>query len=102
MVTSDILPSVLLRSGIAIAQLGRRFDVERLCALLGGIPLGMELAAGWADVLSPAEIAAEVDASIDFPESQTADRPDRHASLRAVFESSWRRLSEPERYALAG
>jgi predicted ATPase len=31
--------------------------VEQICARLGGMPLAIELAAGWADTLSVSEIA---------------------------------------------
>ncbi len=77
-----------------------RSDVEMLCARLGGLPLGIEMAAAWADMLSPAEIVSEIDRSLDFLESEEADRPDHHRSLRAVFDASWHRLTDAEQRAL--
>lgn len=69
----------------------------RICELVEGMPLGIELAAAWADVLPLDEIAHEIERSIDFLSSDRRDAPERHRSLRAVFASSWRALDESER-----
>ncbi len=76
-------------------------DIERICRLVLGMPLGIELAAGWVELLSPAEIAAEIERSLDFLEAGWQDAPERHSTLRAVFNSSWQLLSEEERDKLA-
>ena len=73
--------------------------VQQICRLLDGMPLGIELAAGWIGALSPQQIQAEMQRSFDFLESPMQDVPDRQRSLRAVFETSWQRLSEQERAA---
>ncbi|HSJ89249.1 MAG TPA: BTAD domain-containing putative transcriptional regulator, partial [Anaerolineales bacterium] len=70
--------------------------VTEICRLVEGMPLGIELAAGWLEVLTPAEIAAEVTRSLDFLETDLQDVSDRQRSIRAVFESSWKMLSEEE------
>jgi predicted ATPase len=75
-------------------------DVIRLCRLVDGMPLGLELAATWLPVLSCAEIAAEIERDLDFLTSSIRNVPDRHRSMRAVFESSWNLLPEAERNAL--
>lgn len=72
----------------------------RLCGLLGGLPLGIELAAHWVDHYSTDEIADALQSDLDSLEARTRDAPDRHRSLRAVFEHSWRLLSEEEQRAL--
>jgi len=41
-------------------------DVARICQLVQGMPLGLVLAASWLELLSPGEIAAEIEKSIDF------------------------------------
>lgn len=64
---------------------------------VGGMPLGIELAAAWVDVLPVAEVAAEISKSLDFLESGAGDVPDRHRSIRAVFDYSWKMLSSDER-----
>ncbi len=60
--------------------------VIRVCRLVQGMPLGIELAAAWSEMLSPDEIAGEIERSLDFLESDFRDLPDRQRSLRAVFE----------------
>jgi predicted ATPase/DNA-binding SARP family transcriptional activator len=75
--------------------------IVRVCRLVGGIPLGIELAAAWAKVLPPSEIADEIDRSLDFLTTSMRDVPERHRSLRAVFEHSWQSLTEREQTAFA-
>lgn len=75
-------------------------DFEPLGQILetvGGMPLGIELAAAWVDVLTVAEIDAEISKSLDFLESEARGIPDRHRSVRAVFDYSWAMLSQEER-----
>ncbi|GAB4422386.1 MAG: BTAD domain-containing putative transcriptional regulator [Anaerolineae bacterium] len=74
--------------------------VAHICALLQGIPLGIELAAGWAGDYPPADIAANIQADLDFLTCTLVDTPDRHRSLRAVFEHSWQLLSPAEQSVL--
>ncbi len=71
--------------------------LTRICNLVGGMPLGLELAASWVDMLSAKDIAVEIQKSIDFLETDLRNIPDRHRSMRAVFDSSWNRLSEAEK-----
>ncbi|NTU85853.1 MAG: SARP family transcriptional regulator, partial [Chloroflexales bacterium] len=75
--------------------------VVRICRLVGGIPLGIELAAAWSALLSCAEIADEIERSLDFLATSARDMPERHRSMRAVFDYSWRLLSERERAVFA-
>lgn len=74
-----------------------RPDVARICQLVGGIPLGIELAAAWVPVLSCAEIAQEIARSFDFLASAPRDAPERHRNMRAAFDYSWQLLSEQQR-----
>jgi predicted ATPase/Tfp pilus assembly protein PilF len=76
-------------------------NVEEICRLLHGMPLAIELAAGWLPVLPPKEILAELQKDIDFLESDLRDLPERHRSLRAVFDSSWTHLNSGERQSMA-
>ncbi len=73
----------------------------RICNLLEGLPLGLELAAAWVDILSLADIVAEIQGSLDFLESEKHNIPERHRSMRAVFDTSWQRLSKTERDVFA-
>jgi predicted ATPase/DNA-binding SARP family transcriptional activator len=76
-------------------------EVARICRMVQGMPLGIQLAAAWVDMLSPAEIAAEMSRSLDFLHSEWRDAPERHRSVRAAIESSWRRLTETQRQLLS-
>ena len=71
--------------------------VTRICRLTEGMPLAILLAASWVEMLSPAEIAAEIENSLDFLETDLRDIPARQHSIRAVFEGSWEKLPAPER-----
>ena len=76
-------------------------DIVRICRLLEGSPLGIELAATWTRIYSCREIAGEIARTLDFLTTSMRDIPERHRSLRAVFDHSWELLSEDERRALA-
>jgi predicted ATPase len=75
--------------------------VLRICQLLEGIPLALELAAAWVGMLSFQEIAREIESNIDFLAVSMRNLPERHRSLRASFDHSWRLLSGTERDALS-
>jgi predicted ATPase len=76
--------------------------LTRICRLVGGMPLGILLAAAWVEMLTPAEIAAEIGRSLDFLESELRDVPARQRSMRAVFDHSWRLLAEREQEVFQG
>ncbi|MBE7469693.1 MAG: tetratricopeptide repeat protein [Anaerolineales bacterium] len=86
------------RSDFSLSESEAPF-VLRLCQLVEGAPLALELAASWLRVLSCAEVVAGVEHSLDFLSSSLRNVPERHRSMRAVFEQSWRMLSEPEQAA---
>ena len=71
--------------------------VARVCRLVGGMPLGIVLSASWLSVLSPGEIADEIERNLDFLATEMRDVPERQRSLRAAFDYSWNRLDEPSR-----
>jgi predicted ATPase/class 3 adenylate cyclase len=70
-----------------------------ICRLVDGMPLGIELAAAWTRLLGCEEIAAEIRSSLDFLATSQRDVPERHRSLRAVFDYSWKLMGEDERAA---
>lgn len=74
--------------------------VIRICQVLEGMPLGIELAAAWVSVLSCSEIAQEIEQSLDFLKSSMRNVPARQRSLSAAFEHSWRLLSQEEQAVL--
>jgi len=69
----------------------------RICQLMDGSPLGIELSAAWMATLPCSEIVHEIEKNLDFVVSTMRDLPQRHRSLRAVFEHSWQLLSEEQR-----
>ena len=71
--------------------------IIRICRLVEGIPLGIELAATWVRSLSCAAIADEIEQSLDILETPARNVEPRHRTMRAAFEPSWKRLSEGER-----
>jgi predicted ATPase/DNA-binding CsgD family transcriptional regulator/tetratricopeptide (TPR) repeat protein len=75
-------------------------DLNIICRLVNGIPLGLLLAAAWMDTLSISEIRQEIQHSFEFLEGELRDLPVRQRSLRAVFEESWRLLNPAERVAM--
>jgi predicted ATPase/DNA-binding SARP family transcriptional activator len=76
-------------------------DMVRICQLVEGMPLGLELAAPWIRSLSCREIADEIERSLDFLTSRLQNVLERHRSLRVVFEQTWKRLSAAERAVLS-
>jgi predicted ATPase/DNA-binding SARP family transcriptional activator len=87
-------------SGFALNEDNQR-EVARICRLVEGMPLAIELAATWVRVLSPAEIANEIEHSLDFLSATLRDLPERHRSIRVVFDHSWRMLSAKEQQVLS-
>ncbi len=78
--------------GAAVVQIARTVE---------GMPLALELAAGLTRALSCQEIATTLERNLTALESTLRDAPERQRSLRAVFQQSWRLLSETERTAAA-
>lgn len=76
---------------------GNRKAIKCICQLVEGVPLGIELAAAWSNMLSADEILREIETNIDFLASNRRDIPDKHRSLRAVFDYSWNRLTDEQR-----
>ena len=72
-----------------------RHCVVRLSQLVEGMPLAIVLAASWLNSLTCDLIVKEVEDNLDFLESELRDIPERHRSLQAVFDESWK-LLDPE------
>jgi predicted ATPase/transcriptional regulator with XRE-family HTH domain len=72
----------------------------RICKLVDGLPLAIELAASWVRVLSCREIALELEHGLDFLATSLRDMPERHRSIKMVFDHSWELLNDEERAVL--
>jgi predicted ATPase/DNA-binding CsgD family transcriptional regulator len=75
--------------------------VLRLCQMVEGMPLGIELAASWLRMMSCADLAARLADGLAFLTHRSGQGDPRHQSLQAVFEQSWARLTPVEQAALA-
>ncbi|MCB9135845.1 MAG: protein kinase [Anaerolineales bacterium] len=75
--------------------------ILRVCQLLSGTPLALELAAANMRYYTCAEIEAEIAQNFDFLTANFRDLPTRQRSLRAVFDYSWRLLAPPEQRTFA-
>ena len=79
-------------------------DVEhvvRICRLVEGMPLALELAAAWLKVLDVRAVADELEQSLDLLDSRFRNMPERHQSIRAVFDQTWAMLNPAEQEVLA-
>ena len=81
-------------------QAADRAAVRQICQLVDGVPLAIELAAGWVRTLTCAEIAREIQSNIGFLTSTSRDITERHRSIRATFDYSWKLLAPEEQLVL--
>jgi len=71
-------------------------QIADICQFVQGMPLAIELAASWLHVLSVNEIEDELNMGLDILTTEVRDTPERHRSIRAVFDSSWTLLDQTE------
>jgi predicted ATPase/DNA-binding CsgD family transcriptional regulator len=71
-------------------------SIVRICRGVGGIPLAVELAAAWIRVMPCADIAREVEHSLDILTTTMRNVPEKHRSVRAAFDYSWALLTGDE------
>src|SRR5262245_1088704 len=87
------------QTGFVVSEAERR-EVARICRLVDGMPLAIELAAAWVRTLSCAEIAQEIQHNLDFLASSARELEARHRSVRAVLDQSWQALADTEQQVL--
>ncbi len=71
-------------------------QIATICEIVQGMPLAIELAAAWLQILRVDGIAEELEQGIDFLVTDVRDAPARHRSIRAVFDYSWSLMDKPE------
>lgn len=89
--------------GHTARKLAPSFDVEshlnaihEICRLVDGLPLGIVLAAGWVQFMSPEDIAARIQDRLDFLSLTRLDLPERHRSITALLNSTWSTLEDEQ------
>lgn len=70
-------------------------QIGDICHIVEGMPLAIELAAAWMHILNLEDIAAELEKGLDILATEVRDTPERHRSIRTVFDHSWS-LLQPE------
>lgn len=75
--------------------------VASICRLVDGMPLGLELAAAWMQILDAKRIEAEIQRSIDFLATSARNVAERHRNLRGILAYSWTNLSAAEQACLS-
>jgi predicted ATPase/transcriptional regulator with XRE-family HTH domain len=88
-----------IRADYQISADDRQYLVQ-ISQLVDGVPLALELAAAWVGILSCREIAQEIKSNMDFLTTTMRNIPERHRSIRATFDHSWKLLSDEERMVL--
>ena len=67
--------------------------IAEICHLLAGVPLALELAAGWIRQFDLVQIASAIRDNLDFLTTTIRNVPPRQRSMRAVFRYSWALLA---------
>lgn len=73
------------------------YNLNHICHLVEGLPLGIELAVSAIHMHSILHVAKALESGKEELEVSLRDVPERHRSLRAVFNQSWNLLNEQER-----
>jgi predicted ATPase/DNA-binding SARP family transcriptional activator len=75
-------------------------SIARICQMVGGMPLAIELAAAWVGVMSVENIEKELSANMDILSTERVDVPEKHHSIRIVFDNAWDLLSDAQQNLL--
>ncbi len=89
-----------VQAGFELRQEERRWALK-ICQVMEGMPLGIELSAAWVGLLPCEAIAREIEHNIDFLTVSMRDLPERHHSLRATLDHSWKLLNAEEQRILS-
>lgn len=76
------------------------YEINKICQLVEGMPLAIELAASWVQRVPLQTILDEIEAGLDIFESRSLNMTDRHRSMRATIGYSWRSLKVAEQQIL--
>lgn len=87
-----------VRSGF-VAREDEWSALAAVCRMVDGMPLALEMAAGWVETITPGEIAMELQRDMGLLSSDRVDLPARHRSLETVWLATWTRL-DPDTQAV--
>ena len=71
-------------------------QIAKICQIVQGMPLAIELAAAWLHILNVREIVEELEKGLDNLVSEAREAPERPTSIQAVFDHSWSMLEQTE------
>jgi predicted ATPase len=71
-------------------------SVARICRLVEGLPLAIELAASWTRTSPGTLIGDEIERNLDLLTTSLRNMPERHRRMQAVFDHSWLQLGQEE------
>lgn len=74
--------------------------IRRICEMVGGVPLAIELAAGRLQQMTAEEIFVELSGDLTVLDSNSAKIPAKHRSIHTLYQQTWQELSQEERDTL--
>ncbi|MBV7333334.1 tetratricopeptide repeat protein [Chloroflexi bacterium TSY] len=89
------------RANVGFAPAAEIEHILRICQLVEGMPLALELAAVWLRTLPASKIAEEIARGLNLLTTRQQNMPQRHRSMRLLLEESWQVLSAEEQMALS-
>ncbi len=85
-----------IQAGFAVTERDL-LNIIQICRAVDGLPLAIELAAARLREFSSEQILQELQHNFDVLQASMLDLPERHTSIRAVFEQSWKLLAGNEK-----
>jgi predicted ATPase len=79
---------------------GQEEAIAAICRKVEGMPLAVELAASWVRVMPCEEIVRQLTHNPDILTTPMRNLPERHRSLRTLFDHSWQLLTTEEQRVL--
>ncbi len=76
--------------------------VDRICRLVGGLPLAIELAARWTTTMTAAQIAERLSDDVGLLVTDAPDVPERQRTMAGVLDAAWSRLGSAQAELAAG
>jgi len=74
--------------------------IVKICQLVGGLPLAIELAASWSRVAPFTQILQEISKDLAFLQTDSNYYPERHRNVHQIFEKVWETLTQSQQQLL--